>query len=60
MIRAAISFFVLAIVAYVLGAFGIAGLSIEIGKILLIIFLAMALITFIASLVTDKKSRKLI
>jgi uncharacterized membrane protein YtjA (UPF0391 family) len=60
MIRAAISFFVLALVAYVLGAYGIAGLSIDIGKILLIIFLAMALITFIASLVSDKKSRKLL
>ena len=60
MIRAAISFFVLALVAYVLGAYGIAGLSVDIGKILLIIFLAMAFITFIASLVSEKKTRKIL
>jgi|LakMenEpi03Aug12_release.lakeMendotaPanAssembly.Ray.scaffolds.fasta_scaffold6643860_1 uncharacterized membrane protein YtjA (UPF0391 family) len=60
MIRAAISFFVLALVAYVLGAYGIAGLSVDIGKILLIIFLAMAFIAFIASLVSGKKTRKLL
>ncbi|HAZ12830.1 MAG TPA: DUF1328 domain-containing protein, partial [Bdellovibrionales bacterium] len=32
MLRAAIAFFVLAIVAILFGAYGIAGLSVEIGK----------------------------
>ena len=59
MISAAISFFILAIVAYVLGANGIAGLSIEIGKTFLIVFLVLALISFFASLITGKKNRLL-
>ena len=56
MIRAAIAFFVLALVAIVLGANGVAGLSMEIGKILLYVFLALAVISFIVSLVTGKKT----
>jgi uncharacterized membrane protein YtjA (UPF0391 family) len=59
MIRAAISFFILALVAYVLGANGIAGLSVEIGKTLLVVFLALAVISFLVSLVTGKKTQRL-
>lgn len=55
MIRAAIAFFVLALVAIVLGANGIAGLSIEIGKILLFVFLALAIISFLVSIITGRK-----
>ncbi len=55
MIRAAIAFFVLALVAIVLGANGIAGLSLEIGKILLFVFLALAVISFLVSIVTGRK-----
>ena len=47
MLRAAIIFFVLAIVSMFLGMNGIAGLSIEIGKILLGVFLVMAIVTFL-------------
>lgn len=54
MIRAAIAFFVLAIVALLLGAGGIAGVSMEIGRTLLIVFLILAAISFVASLVTGK------
>lgn len=56
MIRAAITFFILAIVAYVLGATGVAGLSVEIGQLLLGVFLVLAIISFVASLVTGKKT----
>lgn len=56
MIRAAVSFFILALVAYVLGANGIAGISIEIGKTLLVVFLVLAVISFVASIITGKKS----
>lgn len=59
MIRAAIAFFVLALVAFVLGASGIAGLSMEIGRILLIVFLVLAVISFIGSVVTGRSSRQL-
>lgn len=56
MVRAAISFFILALVAYVLGANGIAGLSVEIGKTLLVVFLVLAVISFLAHLFTGKKN----
>lgn len=47
MLRAAIIFFVLAIVSMFLGMNGIAGLSVDIGKILLGVFLVMAIISFV-------------
>jgi uncharacterized membrane protein YtjA (UPF0391 family) len=55
MLRAAIIFFVLALISILLGAYGIAGLSMEIGKILLTVFLILALVSFVVSLVTGKK-----
>ena len=60
MIRASISFFILAIVAYVLGANGIAGVSVEIGRILLMVFLAIAVISFLVSVVTGKKPNQIL
>jgi uncharacterized membrane protein YtjA (UPF0391 family) len=55
MLRAAIAFFVLGLIAVLLGANGIGGLSIEIGQTLLFVFLALAVISFVASLVMGKK-----
>ncbi len=55
MIRASIAFFILGLVALVLGANGIAGLSVDIGKTLLVVFLVLAVISFVASLVTGKR-----
>ena len=46
MLRASIAFFVLAIVSMLLGMNGIAGLSVEIGKMLLIVFLVLAVHSF--------------
>jgi uncharacterized membrane protein YtjA (UPF0391 family) len=43
----AVVFLILALVFYLLGARGIAGLSMEIAKILVIIFVIIAIITFI-------------
>lgn len=57
MIRAAIAFFILAIIAFFLGANGIAGVSMEIGRILLFVFLIFAVISFVGSIVTGKKPR---
>jgi uncharacterized membrane protein YtjA (UPF0391 family) len=57
MLRGAIAFFILGLLALVLGATGIAGLSIEIGKILLLVFLALAVISVVLSLVTGNKSK---
>jgi uncharacterized membrane protein YtjA (UPF0391 family) len=55
MLRAAIAFFVLGLVAILLGANNIGGLSMDIGKTLLFVFLILAVISFVASLVTGKK-----
>lgn len=46
MLRASIIFFVLGIVSVLLGMNNIAGLSIEIGKILLLIFVVLSIISF--------------
>jgi uncharacterized membrane protein YtjA (UPF0391 family) len=54
MLRAAIAFFVLALVAMLLGASGIAGISVEIGRTLLFVFLILAVISFVASLITGR------
>jgi uncharacterized membrane protein YtjA (UPF0391 family) len=45
-----------ALIAYIFGASGIVGLSVDIGKILIIIFLVLAVISLLVSLVTGKKS----
>lgn len=58
MLRAAIAFFVLGLVAILLGANGIGGLSVDIGKTLLFVFLILAVISFVASLVMGKKITK--
>jgi uncharacterized membrane protein YtjA (UPF0391 family) len=46
-IELAILFLILAVVAAVLGASGIAGLSVEIAKWLVIIFVVLAIISFV-------------
>lgn len=57
MIRAAIAFFILAIIAFVLGAYGIAGLSMQIGKILLVVFLVLAIISYLGGTITGRKPK---
>jgi len=57
MLKAAIIFFILALISIVFGAYGIAGLSMEIGKILLTVFIIFAVISFIASFFKDKKQK---
>ncbi|AGH94589.1 DUF1328 domain-containing protein [Pseudobdellovibrio exovorus] len=59
MIRAAITFFIIAIVAFLLGANNIAGLSMEIGKILLIVFLILAGLSFLYGILTGKNPKQL-
>lgn len=51
MLRAAFAFFVLAIFAYILGATGVAGVSMEIGRILLVVFLVLAVIGVAAGMI---------
>jgi len=55
MLRAALAFFILALVAIIFGASGFAGVSMDIGKTLLVVFLVLAAISFIGSLVTGRR-----
>lgn len=59
MLRAALGFFVIALVAYLLGANGVAGMSMEIGRMVLFVFLILAVISGIVGLVGGRKSKNL-
>lgn len=59
MIRAAVAFFIMAIIAYVLGANQVGGISLEIGKTLVVVFLVLAVVSFLVSLVTGKNTQLL-
>lgn len=56
MLRAAIIFFAIALLAILFGATGFAGVSMDIGKTLLAVFLVLAVVSFIFSLVSGRKS----
>jgi uncharacterized membrane protein YtjA (UPF0391 family) len=56
MLRAAIVFFVIGLLAMFLGMNGIAGLSVEVGKLLLYVFLALAVLSFVVSLLSGRRS----
>lgn len=51
MLRAAIIFFVLGLIAMLFGAYGIAGVSIEVGKVLLMVFIVLAVLSFVVGLI---------
>jgi hypothetical protein len=59
MIRAAVGFFIFGLLAIFLGANNIAGLSIEMGKTLLLVFLGCAVLSFLASVVTGRGAKSL-
>ena len=59
MLRAALGFFFLALFAYVLGAYQVAGLSMEIARVLLGIFLFVAVLFVIAGLFIGRKIKNL-
>ncbi|MDZ4677463.1 MAG: DUF1328 domain-containing protein [Oligoflexia bacterium] len=57
MLRAAIAFFVIGLVAVLLGANNVAGVSMELGRMLLIVFLVLAVISFLVSLAQGRGGR---
>jgi uncharacterized membrane protein YtjA (UPF0391 family) len=57
MLNAAIAFFVIALVAFILGASGVAGISMDIGKTLLFVFLVLAIVSFVISMVRGNAPR---
>jgi uncharacterized membrane protein YtjA (UPF0391 family) len=54
MLRTSIVFFIIGLVAYLFGAVGLAGVSIEIGRLLLIVFVILALVSFVLSIFRKK------
>ena len=58
MLRAAIVFFVLGLVSILLGAGRVAGLSLEIGQSLLAVFLILAVVSLVASMITGRGGPK--
>ncbi len=55
MLRAAIVFFIIGLIAMFLGMNNIAGVSVELGKLLLFIFIGLAVVSFIFSLLTGSR-----
>lgn len=59
MLNAAITFFVIALVAFILGATGFAGVSMEIGKTLLFVFLVLAVISFAINMIRGGRAPRI-
>lgn len=59
MLRAALGFFLIALVASLFGTYGVAGVSMEIGRLLLIVFLVLAIVSFVIGLVTGRTPKHL-
>lgn len=57
MLNAAITMFVIALVAFLLGATGVAGITMEIGKTLFFVFLVLAVVSFAVNLIRGKQGR---
>ena len=57
MLRAAITFFVLALIAFVLGFYNLAGLSMDVGRMLLGVFLVLGVITLLISLLSGRSPK---
>ncbi|UOF00162.1 DUF1328 domain-containing protein [Bdellovibrio bacteriovorus] len=58
MLRAAIIFFVIAIVAFLFGAGGIAGMSMEVGRLLLTVFLVLAVVSFLINIIGGRRGHR--
>ncbi len=54
MLNAAITFFVIGLVAMLLGATNFAGVSLEVGRTLLFVFLILAIISFAVGLIRGR------
>ena len=56
MLRTAIIFFIIALLAMFFGMNNIAGVSLEMGKLLLFVFLVLAVISFLFSLFSGRRT----
>jgi len=55
MFQAAIAFLIVGILAYVLGANNIAGLSVEVGTALMVVFILIAVVSFLLNIFRGAK-----
>lgn len=60
LIRAAITFFLIGLLSLILGAYNFAGMSMEIGRMLLFAFIILAVISVVASLVQGRGPKRLL
>jgi uncharacterized membrane protein YtjA (UPF0391 family) len=58
MLRAAITFFIIGLLSMIFGAYGVAGLSVEIGKVLLMVFVVLAILSFVIGLIRGGGGKK--
>ena len=56
MLQAAISLFIIGIFAFILGANNIAGMSVELGRMLFIVFVALSIVSFVVNLFYKKRT----
>lgn len=56
MLRASIIFFIIGLIAMFFGMNNIGGVSVELGKLLLFIFVGLAIVSFVVSLVSGRRS----
>ena len=59
MLRYSLIFFVVGLLAYFLGANGVAGMSMNVGWVLLYVFVGLAVVSLIATLITGRKNKEL-
>ena len=59
MLKVSISFFILGLLSFLLGTSGMANVSTQVGKYLLILFMIFSLISFIGGITTDKTKDKM-
>jgi uncharacterized membrane protein YtjA (UPF0391 family) len=57
MLRAAIAFFIIGLIAMFLGMGNVAGISMEAGRMVLFVFIALAVLSFLASLISGGSHR---
>jgi uncharacterized membrane protein YtjA (UPF0391 family) len=56
MLRAAIIFFIVGLIAMFFGMNNVGGMSVELGKLLLFVFIGLAVVSFLISLVSGRRS----
>jgi uncharacterized membrane protein YtjA (UPF0391 family) len=59
MLRAAIAFFVLGLIAVLFGANGVAGVSLEAGRLLLLVFVVLAVVSALVGWLSGGKTKVL-